>query len=119
MLKCMPGIHYVKKAAYKLDSKLFTIYRNTHGNYVDPEEKITRVIKYKYKNMKDNIHNDTILIKLCGDGTIVKSRHFLNFCFTLPQEGNIAKTSKGNYILGIFNMQNKKEDYKTVKECLK
>jgi hypothetical protein len=115
----MPGIHHVKKAANNLNSKLFTIYRNPHGNYVDCGDKITRVIKNKYKNMKDNIKNDTIQIKLCGDGTIVKTRHFLNFCFTLPQEGNIAKTSKGNYILGIFDMQNKKEDYKTVKECLK
>ena len=34
----------------------------------------------------------------------------------MPQEGQVAKTSIGNYTLGIFAI--KKEDYRTLQECL-
>ena len=53
---------------------------------------------------------------MCGDGTNVATNKLFNFCFTLPDLGNIAKTAAGNYTLGLFDVD--AEKYSTLRECL-
>jgi hypothetical protein len=55
-------------------------------------------------------------VKLCGDGTNVATKKLFNFCFTLPDQGAIAKSAAGNFTLGLFDID--VEKYVTLKECL-
>ena len=110
-----PSLYRIRKERLLRNSSYFKIFGNEYGNYVDCEHKISFYIKQNFKRL--NIENDTIRVKLCGDGTnIGRKQKKLNFCFTLPDAGQIAKTATGNYTLGIFKMP--KEDYKNLKEVL-
>lgn len=112
----LPSLHYVRKSRYLLNASFFKTYRNKYGSYNDCERKICYIIEKHIDNMK--IENNTIIVKLSGDGTICGKRNkILNFTFTLPQMiCNVAKSVNGNFILGVFKIQ--KEDYQTLKESL-
>jgi hypothetical protein len=111
----LPSIHYIRKSRHILNASLFKTFRNKYGSYNDCEHKICYTIEKNFEKLE--IRNNIIRVKLCGDGTNCGRRHkLLNFCFTLPDQGMISKTSIGNYTLGIFRI--KKEDYKTLKEAL-
>ena len=59
----------------------------------------------------------TIRVKLSGDGTRTGKRlHVTNFTFTILDEGLIAHTSEGNYILAIVKVPEKYEDLKLALE---
>ena len=113
----LPTLYAVRKAKSFLRTKIFRVYRNPNGQYVDAEAKIKYFIQKNFDLIKKNIENDTIRIKLCGDGFRKDRKSFFNFCFTLPDEGSIAKTSRGNYILGLFEID--KEDHTNLSLCLK
>jgi len=70
------------------------------------------------KNFKKlKIVDNVIQVKLCGDSTNIGTKiKKLNVCFTLPDLGLVAKTSRGNYTLGIFQL--KKENYENLKDSL-
>ena len=112
----IPSLYLIRKATIYIASKSFKIYRNPYGHYVDAEKKIKCFIEKKFDSIKKNIEDDTIRIKLCGDGYCKDRKSFFNFCFTLPDEGPIAKTSRGNYVLGIFRIE--KEDHTNLSLCL-
>jgi hypothetical protein len=63
-----------------------------------------------------NIKEKVIRVKLAGDGTKVGPLTMLNFSFTLPDLGAVAKTANGNFQLGCFEI--KSENYETLKVCL-
>jgi hypothetical protein len=77
------------------------LFKISIGVYLDPLEKIRFVIK-KYIEKNDIIENEPLILKLGGDGTNITKANLklLNFTFTCINEKNVAKTSKGNYILG-------------------
>jgi hypothetical protein len=112
-----PTLYALQKALSNLRGKMFKVFRNPNGQYLDAEAKIKYFINKNFDTIKKNIQNDTIRIKLCGDGFRKDSKSFFNFCFTLPDEGSIAKTSRGNYILGLFGID--KEDHTNLSLCLK
>jgi hypothetical protein len=71
-------------------------------------------IKIHFSEM--NIKEKVIRVKLAGDGTKVGPLTMLNFSFTLPDLGAVAKTANGNFQLGCFEI--KSENYETLKVCL-
>ena len=111
-----PSEYFFKKAIDNLNKDILIgdIQRNRFGCYVDSKSKIIHYIKKNFKDMK--IKDKIIRIKLVGDGTKTGPLTMLNFGFTLPDMGLIAKTATGNYQLGCFEI--KKENYDTLKICL-
>ena len=110
-----PTLFRVRKERYARNQAYFKIYRNDYGNYVDCDKKICHYIKKNFDKLK--IKDNTIRVKLCGDGTnIGRKLKKLNFCFTLPDSGLFAQTAAGNYTLGIFKMQ--KENHVTLEKVL-
>ena len=113
-----PNITKVRKERIRLNSEInkkFKKYRNNYGNFVDCKSYISYQIKKNFERLK--IKDDLIQVKLAGDGTKVgKKIKCLNFTFTLPDSGLVAKTSKGNFTLGIFKI--KKENRETLKEVM-
>ena len=56
---------------------------------------------------------ETVQVKLTGDGTkICRKLNLINFCFTLLNEGDIAKSPRGNHTIAIINSTEKYEDLK-------
>lgn len=113
-----PTVSRIKKERLRQNkeiNKYFTKYRNDHGSYVDCAKYISYQIKKNFEKLK--IKDETIQVKLSGDGTQVgKKIKCLNFSFTLPDSGLAAKTVRGNFTLGIFKI--KKENQETLKEVL-
>jgi hypothetical protein len=62
------------------------------------------------------IKNKIIRVKLAGDGTKTGPLTMLNFGFTFPDLGQLAKTATRYFQLGCFEI--KSEDYETLKTCL-
>jgi hypothetical protein len=112
----IPSIYYIRNSRYQLNENLPKLLTNIHGIYYIADEKIKWVLEKKIKNMK--IKNNTVRISLRGDKTISgRNQSFFNFCFSLPDEGNIAKTASGQYTLGFFDVD--KDDYATMSVALK
>lgn len=109
-----PSEYFLRKAIEMYDNGLFEIFRNKFGCYVDSGVKITDYIKKHFNEME--IKNNIIRVKLVGDGTKIGPLTMLNFGFTLPDMGAIAKTAAGNYVLGCFEIE--KENYETLRSCL-
>ena len=58
----------------------------------------------------------TIKVKLSGDGTCIGKRlNVVNFTYTILNEGNIAMTESGNYVLAIIKT---KENYDSIRMSL-
>ena len=52
-------------------------------------------------------------VKLTGDGTkICRKLNLTNFCFTVLNEGDVAKSPRGNHAIAIINSTEKYEDLK-------
>ena len=61
--------------------------------------------------------NETLKIKLSGDGTRIGKRlQLLNVTYTIINERKVAATEKGNYVLAIIKT---KDDYEGIRDCLK
>ena len=76
---------------------------------MDTLEKIRFVVK-KYIEKSEIKENETLILKLGGDGTNITKANLklLNFTFTCINQKSVAKTSKGNYILGIYQIDDEK-----------
>ena len=63
------------------------------------------------------INDNHIIICLRGDKTNVgRNESFFNSCFSLSDEGNVAKTTNGQYTLGVYEVQT--DDYETMSVAL-
>jgi hypothetical protein len=69
-------------------------------------EKIKKVCSSFVRDQNGSIHNDTIVLKLGGDGTsLTKSNtKILNLAFTVINDYKIAKSVTGNFCIGIKNI---------------
>lgn len=76
------NLHQVKLFKKELNS-LFTIKSNSLGVYLEPIEKIRFVIR-KFIEKKEIQQNETLILKLGGDGTVISKANLklLNFTFT-------------------------------------
>ena len=111
----LPTIHYIRKCRDNMNDFLPKLHKNIHGLYYIDDERIKYVLNKKLITMK--IVNKTIRINLRGDKTISgRNQSFFNFCFVLPDEGNIAKTASGQYTLGFFDVD--KDNYPTMRVAL-
>ncbi len=97
------------KQAESLLNNLLEINKNDYGFYFKPTEKIefvlTNIIKELNKNPRTRlIPNQSIPLKLSADGVNITFSNIkaLNVTFTCLLEKQKAKTSSGNYLLGIF-----------------
>ena len=110
----MPSIHYVRKHREFVNEKLPKFERNKHGLYYKATIRINWILGKKIKKM--NIVNNQVRICLRGDKTLCGNTSFFNFCFTLPDEGDIAKTVQGQYSLGVFEVLS--DNYNTMNVAL-
>jgi hypothetical protein len=96
--------HYSVLIMEKQLDMFFTVRNNSHGYYIgDPLSKIKFVCE-KFLKEHNQVENNTFLIKLAGDGTRITKNlvDLLNYTFTVINDENLAKTSKGNYDLGEY-----------------
>ncbi len=113
-LKDLPPINIIKECRFHINSS-FRIFKCETGFYVDVEQKFFNILKRIIPKL--NLDNKLIRIKLSGDGTNVSKRiKLINFTFSIIDEGLKARTSKGHYTLGIFEIE--KENYENVKKSL-
>ena len=122
------SLRFVKECRKCLDTEI-EYFPNTMGEYCDPKTKIL----YFLNLFKDKliINNNTINIRLAGDGTNVASQFtVLNFTFgfldrfnestdlNITRNGTVdPNTALGNFILGKFHIR--KECYDDLKIALK
>ena len=109
-----PTIHYVRLAREELNRLLPAIHENVHGIFYNAIERISWVLEFKFKTLK--LSNKLLKICLRGDKTLSGNQSFFNFCFSIPDEGNLAKTAFGQYSLGVFAV--KKDDHETMDVAL-
>ena len=110
----MPSIHYLRKHREFVNEKLPKFEKNKHGLYYQASVRINWILDRKLKKMK--IINNKVRICLRGDKTLCGNTSFFNFCFTLPDEGEIAKTVHGQYSLGVFEVAS--DNYNTMNVAL-
>jgi hypothetical protein len=101
----LPTIDEVIEVRHEIDDKLYQIHENEiqNGFYNDPMEKIKKVCSIFVRDQNGSIRNDTIVLKLGGDGTsLTKSNtKILNLAFTVINDYKTAKSVKGNYCIGM------------------
>lgn len=96
-------------------SYLFELNINRNSCFIKyPLQKVEFVFKKILENLERSINedikieNNTFIIKLSGDGKVLtKSSHreINNIVFTIINEENHCKTSRGNYILGSYEIE--------------
>ena len=71
-------------------------------------------VRIKVLLKENKIKNgETVQVKLMGDGTkICRKLNLTNFCFTVLNEGDVAKSPRGNHAIAIINSTEKYEDLK-------
>ena len=67
----LPTIDEIVEVRHEIDEKLYTIHENTvkNGFYNEPLDKIKKICTQFVRNQNGSIYNDTIVLKLGGDGT--------------------------------------------------
>jgi len=108
-----PSIHYYNIFKVALNNQLPKLFKNSFGFYLDPREKISWVLKLLNFEPKDS--KKPIRICLLGDKTVSKDLSFFNFCFTIVDECESAKSAYKNYTLAIYDMP--RDDYASLKEA--
>ena len=103
------------KSERRLYDQMINIKQNSKGVYLNIVQKLKFLIPKIKANIIDQSSN-ILHIKFSADGAqIVKQKSFLNFTFTIMNEGKIAETANGNYTCGIYDIS--KEDYETLVVC--
>jgi hypothetical protein len=107
----LPQLNNIMKYRANLKSHL-EVHENEFGVYISVKKKLECIIKNMHLNRKlETISNNTITIKLCGDGAqISKTLNIYNFTMSVIDDKEICKTSKGHYIIGIFSIDENYED---------
>ena len=98
---------------------VFTVKEdNSLGFYNAPIQKIMHIIR-KYVEKSHAQTSETIKLKISIDGLQLTNTHrtILNVTFTILNENKRATTSRGNYILGLFEIES--ENYDEVNTALR
>ncbi len=113
----LPSLNRIIKHRKSFKTML-NIKTNEFGVYISIKKKLELVLKQLFEADKlENVNNNTITIKLCGDGcNVTKNISFFNFSMSVINDKNNCKKSKGHYIIGIFEVS---ENYKNLKSALK
>lgn len=109
----LPSLHYIRELRKNLNSKFKLVHTIPNSSFISAKFRIETQVKAFLKNLgEDYIHfNGPIKVKLSADGTNVGRNHkMVNFTFTILNETNKAKTSSGNYTLGIANLEETYDD---------
>ena len=99
--------------------RVFTVKEdNSLGFYNAPIQKIMHIIR-KYVEKSHAQTSETIKLKISIDGLQLTNTHrtILNVTFTILNENKRATTSRGNYILGLFEIES--ENYDEVNTALR
>ena len=112
-------------SAYSLKKRIDSLNKHwqissTPGDSVGVQVKIEDGLKDQAKRLLEENKiepNETLQIKLSGDGTRIGKRlQLFNFTYSIINEGKCAATEKGNYILAIVRT---KDDYRGIRDSLK
>lgn len=110
----IPSIYQIKKQRHQLNNQL-GIQSIEDGFYLNPvleiEKKIINLV------IDGTITEEVVKIKLSADGTnIARNVKYINFGFSIINEGKKAAGINGQYTLGIFKVDN--EDYESTKNWM-
>jgi hypothetical protein len=107
-----PSIHYIKEER-KLKNLMFPVEEHDGGAYTSFKNKLNYLINLE----QDQYYVcESIRIKFTADSTnIGKNLHLLNIAFVILNDTEKAKNSKGQYSVGIYDIE--KENYETIKSC--
>ena len=114
-LKEMPNLFSLKKRTEALNGKWNIA--ETPGEHEGVQIKFADSLKAQVERLqKEGFNDTTIKVKLSGDGTCIGKRlNVVNFTYTILNEGNIAMTESGNYVLAIIKT---KENYDSIRVSL-
>ena len=112
----LPRSYNLKKMAVQLNDK-WDVKPCPNGNGMQQtiESRLKERVKVLISNKKI-ICGDTVQVNLSGDDTKVSRKlNLINFTFTLLNEGDIAKSPRGNHTVAIIN---RTENYDTLRDAL-
>ena len=112
----LPRSCNLKKMAMQLNVK-WEIKPCPNGNGIQQsiESRLKKRVRVLVRSRKIN-YGDTLQVKLSGDGTKVRRKlNLINFTFTLLNEGDMAKSPKGNHSVAILNGT---ENYDDLRDAL-
>ena len=113
----IPSLYGIKKRMEQLNSK-WNIF-STPGQAEGVQIKLGDSLKDQLERLiEDGVElTENVKIKVSGDGTRVGKRlQILNVTYTILNEGKVAMSEKGNYVLAIIKT---KDDYSAIRESLK
>ena len=115
--KDLPTSYGIKKRIQELNAQwnVFPTPGSAEGVQMKLKDSLTEQVTRLLKEGK--LHNfDSLKIKLSGDGTRVGKRlQLLNVTYTIINEGNVAMSEKGNYVIAVIKT---KDDYEGIRESL-
>ena len=106
----------LKKVATQLNEK-WEIKPCPNGNGIQQsiESRLKERVRMLIKNRKISC-GDTLQVKLSGDGTkVCRKLNLINITFTLLNEGDVAKSPRGNHSVAIINGT---ENYNDLRDAL-
>ena len=115
--KDLPTSYGIKKRIQELNAQwnVFPTPGSAEGVQMKLKDSLTEQVTRLLKEGK--LHNfDSLKIKLSGDGTRVgKHLQLLNVTYTIINEGNVAMSEKGNYVIAVIKT---KDDYESIRESV-
>ena len=111
----LPTVYSIKKRMEALNSRwnLFPTPGEADGVQIKLKNSLTEQIPKIKTRLRGS---KTLKIKVSEDGTNIGKRlHIVNNTYTVINEGSIAMSEKGNYVLAIIKAT---EDYKSIRDSL-
>lgn len=107
----LPTLYTLKEASKRIN-QLFPICNIINrGHYVEPSYFVCFQINSLFRRSPEIFtNNEKIVIKIELDGfQVARQNNLLNFSFAIINEGKIASTASGTYLIGVFSIE--KENY--------
>jgi len=107
----LPPNNQLKTLAKKMNSS-YDIKPCPGGYGVQQSLKSRLQVRIKSLLKENKIRRgEVVQVKLTGDGTkICRKLNLINFCFTVLNEGDLAKSARGNHTIAIINATEKYEE---------